>query len=231
MSRLLKYLLIGLAGLGLFAAIRSGSLASPTDPDAPYLVYLLILGIPVLTGLWSMNRPGKLRDALLWIGILAIFAGGYQFRSELGEFAAKAPHYLVPGAPLEGTGENGKPTITLRKGNDGHFLARAAVNTFPVTFLVDTGATTTVLTRDDALAAGIALDGLNFTVPVSTANGEVFAARARIGTLDLGGIRRNNMPVLVSGGQGLGQSLLGMNFLDTLGGYAVRGDRMVLEER
>jgi len=45
----------------------------------------------------------------------------------------------------------------LRRGPDGHFYADAQVNGTTIRFLVDTGASLVVLTREDAQRAGIQL--------------------------------------------------------------------------
>ena len=100
----------------------------------------------------------------------------------------------------------------------------------PTTLLVDTGATTTVLTREDAQAAGIAVDTLNYSVPVSTANGNTRAAAALASDITIGDISRRNVPVLVASDGTLDQSLLGMNFISSLSGFDIRGDRMILRD-
>jgi aspartyl protease family protein len=56
------------------------------------------------------------------------------------------------------------------------------------------------------------------------------AAGARTEELAIGGIVRKNLPVLVAAPGTLGQSLLGMNFIATLSGFDVRGDRMTLRD-
>jgi aspartyl protease family protein len=49
-----------------------------------------------------------------------------------------------------------------------------------------------------------------------------------IKTLAVGSITRRNISALVSPSKALDQSLLGMTFLNTLGGYAISGNRLVL---
>jgi aspartyl protease family protein len=50
--------------------------------------------------------------------------------------------------------EDGRATVALDKGRGGHFEVRMAINGTPVQAIVDTGATTTVLSAEDAHAAG-----------------------------------------------------------------------------
>lgn len=120
--------------------------------------------------------------------------------------------------------------MTLDKAGNGHFEARIIVNGTPLRAVVDTGATSTVLTAQDAQAAGFNPAALNFTIPVSTANGMARAAAVRTDELAIGGIVRKDMPVMIAAPGMLGQSLLGMNFIGSLSGFDVRGDRMILRD-
>ena len=118
----------------------------------------------------------------------------------------------------------------LDKLSNGHFGARAAINGVAIDVLVDTGASSTVLTASDARRAGFDTAALSFTIPVSTANGTAKAARVIADTITIGAITRRNVPMLVAESGALGQTLLGMNFIGTLSGFDVRGDRMILRD-
>jgi aspartyl protease family protein len=126
--------------------------------------------------------------------------------------------------------EDGRATVTLDKARSGHFEARLLINGRPVNVVVDTGATTTVLTAEDARNAGFDPEALNYTVQISTANGVATASAVRADELAIGNIVRRDMPVLVAAPGALQQSLLGMNFIGSLSGFDVRGDRMVLRD-
>jgi aspartyl protease family protein len=94
--------------------------------------------------------------------------------------------------------------------------------------MVDTGASFVTLTPADAKKVGIDPDRLSYSVPIRTANGLIQAAPVKLKTLSVGSITRHDVSALVSPGDALDQSLLGMTFLNTLDGYAISGDRMVL---
>ena len=113
---------------------------------------------------------------------------------------------------------------------DGHFEANVDVNGATIRAMVDTGATSTVLSTADAERAGFDASALVFNIPVSTANGTANAARVVADEVAVGGIVRKNLPLLVAESGRLEQSLLGMNFIGTLSGFDVRGDRLVLRD-
>jgi aspartyl protease family protein len=94
--------------------------------------------------------------------------------------------------------------------------------------LVDTGASFVTLTPSDAAKVGIDPSGLAFNMPIRTANGLIQAADVTIDRLTVGSIERRNVRALVAPGDSLHESLLGMSFLNTLGGFAISGDRLVL---
>ncbi|GHD10239.1 TIGR02281 family clan AA aspartic protease [Tianweitania populi] len=170
------------------------------------------------------------RNIAAWLFILLALTTGYTYRYELQDIASRVTAGLVPGSPLSVTDSEGNVTVTVEKTGSGHFEARAAINGKPVQVMVDTGASMTVLTVEDARSIGLDVEALNFTVPVSTANGVTVAARARAQTIAIGNIERGPLPILVAQPGALSQSLLGMNFMGTLSGYDVRGDRMVLRD-
>src|SRR5690554_6921408 len=94
--------------------------------------------------------------------------------------------------------------------------------------VIDEGASSTVLTYQDADRAGLNPVGLDFTLPVMTANGTAKAARAVFDELRIGAIVRRCVPVLITEAGRLDRSLLGMNVIGTLSGFDMRGDRLIL---
>src|SRR5690606_40213054 len=63
-----------------------------------------------------------------------------------------------------------------------------------------------------------------------TANGPVGTAPVRLGTVRFGDFTDTNVPANVTDGQ-LGQSLLGMAYLDSFSAIEISGDRMTLRDR
>ena len=234
MSRLF-WLLMVVIGVGLVLLMlndSAGNTFGVENYDFSRLIWLGAFGALIGAGLLRSGRAlgAMARNLGAWGIIVFVLIAGYQYRYELQDFASRVTAGLVPGSPLALGVDDGHATVTLDKADNGHFEARITINGTPIRAVVDTGATTTVLTAEDARAAGFDPGTLNFTIPVSTANGMARAAGVKTDELAIGGIVRKGMPVMIAAPGALGQSLLGMNFIGSLSGFDVRGDRMVLRD-
>ena len=117
-------------------------------------------------------------------------------------------------------------TVSIPRRN-GQFFTRGQVNRGSVEFLVDTGASAVALTYEDARKAGLDLRALEYTIPVSTANGRAYAARVTLDEVRIGGIRVRDVDALVMR-DGLHVSLLGMSFLGKLQKVEATPQQLVL---
>jgi aspartyl protease family protein len=179
----------------------------------------------VISSLVAQKLPiGKaIKMALMWVAIFGGFFVLFLFKDEGREVWRRAT------AEISGdTGQIEGTTVRLKRDEDGHYWVRASVNGTPVRFMIDSGATTTTLSRASAQAAGLK-PAAGFPVLVDTANGTVELQRAEIDTLSVGSIVQRNAKVLI-GSEGLGDTnLLGMNFLSTLKSWRVEGATLILE--
>jgi aspartyl protease family protein len=94
--------------------------------------------------------------------------------------------------------------------------------------VVDTGATSVVLTYETAKAAGLPLELLDYDVDVETAGGRTKAARLTLDRLAIGKLVERSVPALVVPHGTMKTNLLGMTFLDRLERWEVRADRLML---
>lgn len=115
----------------------------------------------------------------------------------------------------------------IRRAPDGLFYVNARVNGAPVRFLVDTGASTIVLTRADAARAGVLPDIHAFSESADTAAGRTAMARTRLAHLSAGAIERRDVDAVIAS-KGLGVSLLGQSWLSQLESLQIKGDRLVM---
>jgi aspartyl protease family protein len=169
LNRLLWVLLIiiAIAALLLIYNNSAGSTLGIENGDFSQLVWLALFGVVIGAGLLRSGRSmGTLaRQFSGWVLIVLALIAGYQYRYELQDFANRVTAGLVPGSPLALGTENGRPTVTLDKSGNGHFEARIEVNGKPISAVVDTGATSTVLTAEDARAVGVNPDLLRIRCP------------------------------------------------------------------
>lgn len=117
--------------------------------------------------------------------------------------------------------------LVYRRAPNGHFYVDAEVDGGRVHFLVDTGASDVVLTPNDARAAGLSLQELDFSNRIETANGEAHVAGATLRRMSLSQLEVFDLPVLVID-HDMPASLLGMNFLRRLDGYEIRDNELIL---
>lgn len=168
-----------------------------------------------------------LRNFLIWTCFILILMVLYNARYEFQDLGYKLTAGLIPASPVTSYNENGM-SVHLERMASGHFETRALVNGQTIQFMVDTGASSIVLSYEDAQKIGINVRDLRFNIDVNTANGETTSAASSVQSIKIGAIERDHIPVLISQPRAMRGSLLGMNFLDRLSGYSVRGDRMIL---
>jgi len=106
-------------------------------------------------------------------------------------------------------------SVTLVSDARGHFITNGTVNGTSLRFIVDTGASSVVLSSADAKRARI--NYLNGPRSVSqTANGVVPVYTVKLDALRIGDIEVNNVDAVVVEGDRLPIALLGMSFLNRM---------------
>lgn len=190
-----------------------------TSDDYARLAYLVLLLVAVGGYFLVANRHrlGQVLQqasiwALIFVGVIAAAGLWGDIRQEV------IPRQTV-------VADQG--IIELPRAPDGHFYLTAQVNGAPIRFVVDTGATSVVLSRQDATRAGIDIERLVFTGQARTANGMVRTAPTRLANLEVGGITDQNVRAWVNQGE-LDGSLLGMTYLDRFDKVVITRDSMVL---
>jgi len=124
---------------------------------------------------------------------------------------------------------NNSRSITIGRGDGGHFHVDGRVDGRRVSFIVDTGATHIALRQSEAGRLGIHPAQRDYKAKVNTANGVVLAAVVQLRTVEIGGITVRDLPALVHPDEALGVNLLGMSFLSRVRWTYERG-RLVLEQ-
>jgi aspartyl protease family protein len=228
-QRLLWLLLLGLlvAILVLIAQHGSGRIGPISTENFGSLAYklaiLVFLGAALLT-MFRERFTQAITAALLWIVIGLILVIGYSYRYEAGEVADRVMSELIPGHVVS----HGR-SVEVARASGGDFAITAQINGARTHMVLDTGASSVVLTPDDAKAAGLPLDLLTYSVNIDTANGRTKAAPVTLDRLAIGSLEERSVEALVTQPGQLRTSLLGMSFLNRLQSWQVAGDRLMLK--
>ncbi|MDD7970328.1 retropepsin-like aspartic protease family protein [Roseinatronobacter alkalisoli] len=185
------------------------------------LVYLGVWGTVLISYFLiarQQNIGQTLRHALLWGLIFVGVAAGYGLWQD-----------VTQSNRVSVTGDG---AIVLRAARDGHFHLDLQINSEPVRFIIDTGASDLVLSRADAERVGLDPDTLAYLGQARTANGIVGLARVSLDDVILAHgdleIHDTNVPAFVNEGQ-LDVSLLGMGYLRRYARISIEGERLILE--
>jgi aspartyl protease family protein len=117
----------------------------------------------------------------------------------------------------------------IKSGGGGHYFATAQINGSSIKIVIDTGATAVAMPYEDAERAGLKPRLLNFTMPVSTANGMAKAAETTLDRVEINGVRVDNVRALVLPKGALNITLVGMSFLSKLRGFSVEDGKLVIK--
>jgi aspartyl protease family protein len=225
---LLWILLLGL-GLGFVvlvarhdAATIAGLWPREFSSLVVYTVLLVFVGSAVIA-IFRRRWLHALESALLWVIVAVLLMVGYTYRLDLRDVSDRVLAEVIPGRPAS----RGK-TVEIARSRGGEFAVAVRINGVSIPMMLDTGASSVVLTQEAAKAAGLPLQVLSYSVNVDTANGRAHAAPVTIDRLAVGSIVERSIPALIAQPGQLRTSLLGMSFLNRLEGWEVRGDRLVM---
>lgn len=186
-----------------------------------YLVGVLVLVVSAL----AVRRVPLGSAVKMFAAWVLIFAAAFVVFTFKDEFASLGDRLLL--AARGGAVEVAAPGEThVRLAPDGHFWVEGELNGEPVRFLIDSGATTTSISRDTARRVGIETRG-GFPAIVKTANGTVPVERGRAASLRVGNIERRDVAVHVSEAFG-DMNVIGMNFLSSLKSWGVEEKTLIL---
>lgn len=187
--------------------------------DIGHMIYLVVLGAAVLFWFVTNHRQsfGKtVQQALAWglifIGVITAVALWDDLRSAA--------------IPVDAVFAD-QDRIEIPRHRDGHYYVRVDIDGTPVDFVVDTGASDLVLSRQDAERIGIDPESLAFIGRAMTANGEVRTAPVRLDDVRLGAFVDRNVSARVNGGA-MEQSLLGMSYLQRYEQITITRGKLVL---
>jgi aspartyl protease family protein len=224
--RLTRSFVLG-AGLSLAALIASSDQDAITNLLRHDIGALLLkIALVVCAGGLVLVRfreklSQALEAALFWAVVSLLLVVGYTYRFELREATDRVIAELMPGH-VASHGRN----VEVVRGHGGDFALAAHINGARVPMVLDTGASSVVLTQEAARAAGLPIEVLDYSVNVDTANGRTRAAPVTLDRLAVGSLTERSVPALVVQRDQLKNNLLGMSFLNRLESWEVRGDKL-----
>lgn len=188
------------------------------------IITVTIAGLVVASLVGHRMKAGQVvRYTIAWLMIFALAYSLFLFRADLQRVWHRASADLLGS---DGPTVVGERTI-IRRSNDGHFWTEASIYGHRVRFLIDSGATTTTISADTADALGLAARRPAYPLVIGTANGLANSwplgdVSIGVGSIDVDGVAIHMLD------QRDGINLLGMNWLNRLGHWEVRGDVMTL---
>lgn len=190
------------------------------ENDFSRLIYLSVLVVAILGSVLISRRGayGKMfRQAGVWLlifmGLVAIVASWQDIRQSGQTMSFQ---------------QSEDSAIIIPKEIDGHFHLTLTINDRPIDFLVDTGASDIVLTREDAARVGFDPNRLDYWGMANTANGTVRLATIRLETVRLGEFIDKNIRASVNKAP-MEKSLLGMRYLSKFRAIEISNDQMILK--
>jgi aspartyl protease family protein len=184
-------------------------------------VALLVFAGGLVLVLFREKFSKALEASLFWAVVGLLLVVSYSYRFELRDVADRVVAEMMPGH-VAGHGRS----VQVVRGSGGDFAVAAHINGAKIPMVLDTGATSVVLTQEAAKAAGLPIEVLNYSVNVDTANGRTRAAAVTLDRLAVGGLTERAVPALVAQHGQLKTNLLGMSFLNRLESWEVRGDSL-----
>ncbi|MEO1491481.1 MAG: TIGR02281 family clan AA aspartic protease [Pseudomonadota bacterium] len=222
---------ISIVSISLFlAGPPSGGLATVQDAELR-MIYLIVFaaGITFAAAGRLLVRGGavSVRYAAIWVGVFAGLFTAYSVRGDVMAHYNWLRGNIHPSVALTtALGE-----AELARGWDGHYRAEAEINGVRMRLMVDTGASMVLLPYEKAGDLGINPDNLDFSVPVTTANGKSSVAPITISAITIGPVVVHNVPGAIAHPGRLKIGLLGMSFIEKLDESLFKGDKLILRKR
>jgi aspartyl protease family protein len=221
--------IIALAILGvLLTGAPGGELAGQVDMRPAYLAVLFTALVLFAAG-YALVRGGQraMLNIAICLGTVAGLGTAFVFRDEAAVLITEIRAELMPSVAVS----RAPGVEELRRAAfDEHYRAWAEVNGVALELMIDTGASMVLLPYEEAIAVGIDPEGLDFSVPVTTANGHSAVAPVQLSSIRIGKIAVFNVPAAVAQPEMLKSGLLGMSFLNRIDEVAFRDDRLILRQ-
>ncbi|MGH6717567.1 MAG: TIGR02281 family clan AA aspartic protease [Bradyrhizobium sp.] len=140
--------------------------------------------------------------------------------------AANTRRAMTAAAPAQ----SGSRSLSISRDAHGHFRTEGRIDGQRLDFMVDTGASVVALNESSAARFGLRPSPADYTVNVTTANGTIKGARARLDRINVGGLVVHDVDAMVLPDEALSENLLGLSFLSRLKRFEYANGQMVLQQ-
>lgn len=186
--------------------------------DTGSLIYLGVLGAILIFSFlsWKNSFSKFIRFGLIWfvIFLLAIL------------LALFWENYLYKKTNVDNL-KNGQNELVLTRSGDGHFYINLDINNHPIDFLVDTGASSIILSNNDGKKLGFDKEALKYWKSANTANGEILISPIILDQIKMGPISYSNVKAFISQ-KNMKKSLLGMSFINRFKKLEINQSKMTI---
>ncbi|WP_211913428.1 TIGR02281 family clan AA aspartic protease [Tardiphaga alba] len=121
-------------------------------------------------------------------------------------------------------------SLAIPRDARGHFQTEARIEGQRIGFMVDTGASVIALNEKSAARFGLRPSRAEYNATVTTANGKLMAARAKLPMVQVGEITVRDVDAMVLPDEALSENLLGLSFLSKLKRFEYSNGQMILEQ-
>ena len=171
-----------------------------------------------------------MRNLMIFCAIL-VALGSYM--AQMADKWTPAPASAKAAPPKVQTAtvaQAGVRSLSIPRDSRGHFQTDGRIDGQRIDFMIDTGASMVALNETSAARFGVRPSRGDYNATVSTANGTIKAARARIAMIELGGLIVRDVDAMVLPDEALSENLLGLSFLSKLKRFEYANGQMVLEQ-
>lgn len=232
-DKILWLVILGLAiAVVILISRHDEGTVGPLDTNSfASIVYFSALLILIGGGAYTIfygRFQETLRSIAIWVGIVILLVVAYNYRGNIVRVVDQMFSIVTPDPDITASIPK---HVWVDRSAAGDYNIRVEVNGASLPMLIDTGASSVVLTVDAARAAGLPVDLLKYDTTIQTAKGRSHAAAVVIDQIRIGNIVERRVPALIVRRGDLGVSLLGMSFLQRLESFELRGQQMVLRGR
>jgi len=165
--------------------------------------------------------------------LAAVLVGLGTYMAQMADKISPAPASASPSpkkADTETVAQASGRSLNIPPDARGHFQTDGRIEGQRISFMIDTGASLVALNEKSAARFGLRPSRSDYNAIVSTANGTIKAARARLAVIELGGLVVRDVDALVLPDEALSENLLGLSFLSKLKRFEYANGKMVLEQ-